>query len=198
MPISAAIRQASSVNVQSSVSIMIVVSLNRILKFFFFVGFYKDSYLLVECKRGEWGYGYCVIQRSERPCGIRIVARVYKSGGYCLFRFFHAFVNKEPYDENADSDEHIEDLVAIHLHFFDELVFGYDRVEPIPDSGQYDIPAHGAQSGEENEFREFHACQPCGNGDKLAYTREKPADEGRYTAVLVEIAFGGFDFPLVE
>ena len=71
-------------------------------------------------------------------------------------------------------------------------------MESISYGGQYDIPTHGAKSREKNKFGEFHTCQSCRYGNKLTYSRYQSSDEGGYTTMLVEIAFGCFDFFLVE
>ena len=86
-----------------------------------------------------------------------------------LFRFSGAFVDEESHDEHADGDEYIEYFVAVSLNFQDKLVLGNDRVESISNGGQYDVPAHGSQGGEEDKFRELHAGQTGGNGDELSH-----------------------------
>ena len=116
----------------------------------------------------------------------------------CLFRLFHSLINEKSYDKYTNSDEYIEYFVAIHLYFRDKFVFGDNSMESISYGGQYDIPTHGAKSREKNKFGEFHTCQSCRYGNKLTYSRYQSSDEGGYTTMLVEIAFGCFDFFLVE
>ena len=115
-----------------------------------------------------------------------------------LLALLHTFVNEEPHDEHADGDEYVEDFVAVCLNLQDEFVLGNDGMESIADGCQYDVPAHGSQGGEEDKFREFHAGQTGRNGDELTHGRNQPTDEGRYAAVLVEVAFGRFHLALVE
>ena len=55
-----------------------------------------------------------------------------------------------------------------------------------------------AKSREKNKFGEFHTCQSCRYGNKLTYGRYQSSDEGGYTTMFVEIAFGCFDFFLIE
>ena len=137
----------------------------------------------------------CIVSfnKYEQLCDYRIAVRIFTSGNM-LISTFSFLINEKSYDKYTNSDEYIEYFVAIHLYFRDKFVFGDNSMESISYGGQYDIPTHGAKSREKNKFGEFHTCQSCRYRNKLTYSRYQSSDEGGYTTMLVEIAFGCFDF----